>query len=392
VAGRARLTLDAPARGRPAALAPLVPLFGLDVLTAFTVGMVPPLLPLLATHWSLSPIAVGLVNTLYAIGRLGAAYPASRFRARHGTRAATFLGLAGLFVGSVACGLAPSFPLFLVARLLMGVGASIAFLAIFAELLDVAPASSRGRVSNAFEGMGIVSVAAGGLLAATVATAWGWRAVFVGAGLVLLGTAVAWPAMRPLAGRQPAAAWTAWRPDRMRALVPVFAACLALSTTWSGLWTIVPLLGAGRYGLPSTALAAALGAAHLAEVVGLAGISLVIDRVRREPVFLWGSVSVGIGGLIMAAGATTTLFVLGLVLVGGGFAVWMIPATVLADRAGTPLPPAYLAVYRIVMDAGMIAGPLLFGGLAEVGGDRVAVGAAGFVLASGAVALARRST
>src|SRR5439155_6191629 len=145
VAGRARLTLDAPTRGRPAALAPLVPLFGLDVLTAFTVGMVPPLLPLLATHWSLSPIAVGLVNTLYAIGRLGAAYPASRFRARHGTRAATFLGLAGLFVGSVACGLAPSFPLFLVARLLMGVGGSIAFLAIFAELLAVAPAGSRGR-------------------------------------------------------------------------------------------------------------------------------------------------------------------------------------------------------------------------------------------------------
>jgi hypothetical protein len=70
----------------------------------------------------------------------------------------------------------------------------------------------------------------------------------------------------------------------------------------------------------------------------------------------------------------------------------MIPATVLADRAGTPLPPAYLAVYRIVMDAGMIAGPLLFGGLAEAGGDRLAVGAAGFVLASGAVALARRST
>ena len=54
-----------------AVLRPLLPLFVVDVLTAFTVGMVPPLLPLLADEWQLSPLQVGLVNTLYALGRLG---------------------------------------------------------------------------------------------------------------------------------------------------------------------------------------------------------------------------------------------------------------------------------------------------------------------------------
>ncbi len=65
----------------------------------------------------------------------------------------------------------------------------------------------------------------------------------------------------------------------------------------------------------------------------------------------------------------------------------MVPALVLADRVGTPMPPGYFAVYRIAMDAGMIVGPLALGAVADLLGDRVAVGGAGFVLVAGAVAL-----
>jgi putative MFS transporter len=135
-----------------AAVRPLLPLFVIDVLTAFTVGMVPPILPLLADEWQLSPLQAGLVNTLYAVGRLATSYPASALRARYGTRAVVFLGLALLVLGLVACGLAPGFPAFLVARLLMGIGASAAFLAIFAELLETAPAAWRGRLTTASRG------------------------------------------------------------------------------------------------------------------------------------------------------------------------------------------------------------------------------------------------
>lgn len=376
---------------RLGALAPIVPLFAVDVLTAFTVGMVPPLLPLLAGHWSLSPVEAGLVNTAYAVGRLGASYPASCFRARRGTRAAIFAGVAGLVAGTVGCGLAPSFPAFLAARVVMGAGSSAAFLAVFAELLEATPAGWRGRVANAFEATAILSLAAGGVLAATLASVWGWRVVFVGSGPVLLLTLAVWPALGSTAGRQATAAGVAWRAGALRGLVPVFVASFALTATWAGLWTTVaPLLGAGEYGLGSTALGLALGAGYVAEVLGLIGLALVIDRVRREPVFLWGSLSVAAGAGIMAVGASPGLFVAGLVLVGGGFAVWMIPATVLVDRAGAPIPPGTLAAYRIVMDAGMIVGPLLLGGLAQAAGHRVGVGLAGLVLLAGAVVLARR--
>jgi len=371
---------------------PLLPLYGLDVLTAFTVGMVPPLLPLLAAGWDLSAAEAGLVNAVYAAGRLCGSYPASRLRARLGTRAAVFLGLALLILGAVGCGLAPGLPLFLAGRVLMGLGASCTFLAVFAELLELTPPPWRGRLTNVFEAVSILSLAIGGALAAAIAGRAGWRPVFVGAGPVLLVTVVFWPHLDPRAGRPPPAApaGAAPAPVAWRRLLPVHAASLSMSLTWAGLFsTLVPLMGSARYGLSSGALGLALGAGYLAELIGLLGVSLIVDRLPREPVFLAGAASVAVGGLFLAVGVHPGTFVLGLVLVGGGFAVWMIPATVLADRVGGPLSPAHLATYRIAMDTGMIAGPLVVGGLASVAGDRLAVGVAGFALVAGALALAR---
>jgi MFS family permease len=160
--------------------------------------------------------------------------------------------------------------------------------------------------------------------------------------------------------------------------------------TWSGLFaTLAPLLGAAEsgYGLSSGALGLALSAGYATELAGLLGVGLVIDRVRREPVFLGGGLAVALGGLVMAAGTHPAVFVVGLALVGGGFAVWMVPAIVLADRVGTPMPPGYFAVYRIAMDAGMILGPLTLGALADLIGARAAVGSAGLVLVAGGLAL-----
>jgi MFS family permease len=373
-----------------AVLRPLLPLFTIDILTAFTVGMVPPLLPLLADEWQLSPLQVGLVNTLYAVGRLGTSYPASALRGRCGTRAVVFLGLALLVAGVVACGLAPGFPAFLLARLVMGIGASAAFLAIFAELLAAAPAPWRGRLTNLFEGMAILSLAIGSTLGAWVAGLLSWRWVFVGAGPVLCLCVFAARAIAADAGRHaPAVATGAEHGLVHRRLVPVYVASLALSLTWSGLFaTMAPLLGHERYGLGAGPIGLALSAGYAAELAGLLGVGLVIDRIRREPVFYAGAASVALGGLVLAAGTHPAVFVLGLVLIGGGFAVWMVPAIVMADRVGTPIAPGYLAVYRIAMDSGMIVGPLAIGALADVAGARAAVGGAGFALVAGAVVLA----
>jgi MFS family permease len=201
-------------------------------------------------------------------------------------------------------------------------------------------------------------------------------------------------ALKPEAGRHAAEVAASARPNRRLdhgRLLPVYAASLSLSLTWSGLFaTMAPLLGHARYGLGAGPIGLALSAGYAAELAGLLGVGLVIDRIRREPVFCLGAGAVAAGGLVLAAGTHPAVFVLGLVLVGGGFAVWMVPAIVMADRVGTPMPPGYFAVYRIAMDTGMIIGPLALGAVADVAGARVAVGGAGFAMVAGAVILAAK--
>lgn len=362
---------------------------------AATVGMMPPLLPLIGESFTLSPLGIGLVNTVYSLGRLAGSYPAAHVRARWGTRRAAILGIGTIALGGVGCGLGPGYPAFLAGRLVMGVGASAIFVAIFAELLETAPPRWRGRFANAFEGVAIVALAVGGMLAASLAGVAGWRSVFAAAaGVMLLGLIpgrwIPWTAGRRPAARPGAPEGRSGAPS-VRSLAPVYVACFALAFTWAGLFvTLAPLLGHQRYGLDAGALGLAFAASYAAELSGLVGMALVIDRVRSEPLFLAGGIAVAVGGLLMALAARPAFFIVGLVLVGGGFSVWMVPATLLAARAGTPIPAWHLAAYRMALDAGTILGPMLVGAAAEVVGDRVTAGTAGLVTLAGAFALLRR--
>jgi hypothetical protein len=67
-----------------------------------------------------------------------------------------------------------------------------------------------------------------------------------------------------------------------------------------------------------------------------------------------------------------------------------VPATVLADRVGPAIPPGHLAAFRVVMDTGMILGPVVLGALAGLAGKRWAVGVAGLLLVGAAHLLGRR--
>jgi hypothetical protein len=211
---------------------------------------------------------------------------------------------------------------------------------------------------------------------------------------VLLGLGV-WRRIPRTAGRRRPTAGGAAReragPSALRTLAPVYAATFTLAFTWAGLFvTLGPLLGHELYGLQARALGLVFATAYGAELAGLLAIAVVLDRVRSEPFFLAGAAAVTTGGLLMGWGARPVVFAAGLVLIGAGFSVWMVPATVLAARAGTPIPAPYLAAYRIALDAGTIAGPLLVGAGAEVIGGRATAAVAGLVALAGGLALARR--
>jgi hypothetical protein len=174
-------------------------------------------------------------------------------------------------------------------------------------------------------------------------------------------------------------------------VVPVCAASFTLSFTWTGLFvTLGPLLGHAQYGLDARALGLLFALAYAAELAGLVAVAVIVDRTRGEPLFLAGGLAVAVGGLLMGFGGRSGVFAAGLVLAGAGFSVWMVPATVLTAGAGTPIPASYLAAYRIALDAGTIAGPIVVGVGAATVGDRVTAVTAGLAVLGGGLALAWR--
>ena len=223
----------------------------------------------------------------------------------------------------------------------MGIGASAAFLAIFAELLETAPGRAwRGRLTNLFEGMAILSLAIGSTLGRV-----GGGARSAGAGCSSARARCCSSACSLGAPSGPRRAATPPRleaPDRParrpahRRLVPVYIASLSLSLTWSGLFaTMAPLLGHARYGLAAGPIGLALER-RLRGGAGRAprGRARSSTGSAGSPCSSRGAVSVAAGGLVLAAGTHPAVFVLGLVLIGGGFAVWMVPAIVHGGPGG----------------------------------------------------------
>ena len=108
-------------------------------------------------------------------------------------RRRTFLGGVAVFlVGSLLCGVAPSVPFLVAARVLQGAGAAFLVPASVALLIAAYPPERRTQVVAQWGGIGALAVATGPSLGAAIVSAGGWRWAFfvnipVGAAILLLG-------------------------------------------------------------------------------------------------------------------------------------------------------------------------------------------------------------
>ncbi len=99
---------------------------------------------------------------------------------RIGARRALGGGLAGFTLASIACGLAPTMPLLIGARVLQGAAAAVllpASLALVRQSYD--DVARRARAIAIWTASGAVGIAAGPVVGGVLTTAWSWRGVFL---------------------------------------------------------------------------------------------------------------------------------------------------------------------------------------------------------------------
>jgi MFS family permease len=255
---------------------------------------------------------------------------------RLGRRRVVRTGYVAYGATCVLAALAPSIGLFIAAR--AGSGASNAFLTplVLAGLADITPGERLGRSIGTF---GAVQTAAyalaplcGGLLGAI-----DWRLAFLAPGAVAVALALVPP---PEAERLPGA-----EPARLRAVLTrrvgvLSAAAFAAYASVTSLGFLVALRAADEFGLGSSARGAVLAGFGVAGVLVGRPSGLLVDRVGRIAVTVWGALACALlVALIGAAQSAATLAALWIGAGAGSTVVWaglntLIVEAVPANRAG----------------------------------------------------------
>ena len=351
------------------------------------------LLPEIGRDLALRPGLVSLVTVAFGVGRLLTDVPAGRLADRVPPLRAFAASAVGLAAGSALLAFAHSLGQLLAAAGVLGVASATTNttgMAYFSQ----APRAVRGKSLATFAAALLGGQSFGPAAAGLVSAAAGWRAagavgaaIAAGVACACLLAARARPSLRAEANAgavQPAGTAR----GQLAALYLVsFAVFFALGAMPQ---TLLPLLGASRYGLSVGVVGVVLGVGGLCRLLGAALGGVVADRISRKAALVPALAAMGGGPLLLEAPGGAVVWIGAVVLLSIGSYGATVAATVLADLGGGRRVGRSLGVFRFAGDLGLVAGPLVAGWLydgfgpgASIAGVAAVMGAAAGVAAFG---------
>jgi MFS family permease len=326
-------------------------------------------IPVVQKHLGLSDGVLGIALFSIVGGAIAAMPLAGWAATTRGSRFATRLMALVFAVGVALPLLAPSFLLLLAGGFVLGFGMGGVDISMNAQAVSVERAYGRPIMSSlhAFYSLGglIGAVAGAGLLAMP----WDGSFNMAGAALLLLVTGIV--AGRPLLREDTGAASDGTKLTVAAILRPRLLAIGALS--------FFAFFAEGAVGdWSSLFLSRHTGATAAMAALGFAAFSVTMTLARflgdRVVVILGPRRALATGGLLAAAGMMIAILVpslwigvLGFALIGFGFANIVPILFSAAGRAGAT-PGAGIAVVTMIAYGGLLVGPPLIGGLAEIVG------------------------
>jgi predicted MFS family arabinose efflux permease len=291
-------------------------------------------------------------------------------------------------------GLAPSFPVLLVARMIMGVGAAMFILTTHFWIARLATPENRARLFSYHQMTGIIGISLGPALGGALA---GWLSWRYAVGLSLLTGLVTWlaaprlplpPAPAPAADAAPG---SRVEPVPVREIVGTGLCNLAFNFSFGGaLLTLVPLFAARTLNMGPAAIGSVLMLGTLQRFGSAIVGGMVATRYGTRPAVFVSLAGLGLGILAFIP-VTTPLGLLGAISLiswanlGGSFVIAMITGRTAESQWGT-----LLGMNRTFGDAGGMIAPVLAGfiidrfgfdaAFATMSATILAAGAAGYVL------------
>ncbi len=361
----------------------LVIVCGLIAASQMSWGVVVPVLPLYARSFGASGADLGLIVSLFVVGRLIVNIPAGRLAERFDARRLLLAAVGGVVVCSVVTGFATSLHQLFALRFVTGLAGGAAITIGQAFIAHTTTVHNRGRAMGTLQAFQLAGGAIGPSLGGVMASVFGLRAAFFSSGLIALGF-VAWGILRlessPTAsGRSPVEA--AAEPERKGFMLrdPSFLAVCVVAfavffARFGGQQFLVPIIAYDNVGLTAGELGLALGLVTTANIVLVSFAGRVADRIGRKRVIVPAMVLAGLAtvGYVWADSVVPLLVVLCFVGLLNTFS-GPTPAAYLADVAPPGRQGPAVGVFRTFGDLAGLIGPVLLGWLVEHHGTDAAV-------------------
>jgi MFS family permease len=357
-------------------------------------GIVAPIIPVFAQSFEVSNLAASSVISVFALMRFISAAPSGWLVNKIGERAVLWVGLSIVSISSALAGLAQSFDQLIVLRGIGGTGSAMFTVSSMSLLLRTVDAAHRGRAASTYQSGflfgGLAGPAVGGLVVAASIRA----PFFVYAATLAAAATTAYFALPKGLGHPNKDQSEVF--ENQDSALPLMAA-LKLRAYWTAL--VVNLSnGMTSFGLRSALIPlfvvsvlqkspATSSYGFLATSVVQASLLLPAGRMTdtrgRKPAMIIGTLALVVAMLCLVASETLTGFYASMIAMGVGAAyLGAAPSAVVGDivdgRKGGPV----VATYQMMSDLGIVAGPLLFGYLADSTGGFAWPFIAGLIVAS----------
>lgn len=362
-----RFPVPAPLRNDPG-LAAVLMLVGLIMGGN---SLVTPMLPIYGAEFGVGGTMIGLLITLFAVGRLVVNLPTALFSRRIGARNLIYAGAAVIAVGSVIGALARSYEMLLLARFVQGLGSGMYMTTANTLAVEFAKPSERGLVIAMYQGSVLTGVSIGPAIGGFTAAHFGYSGPFwLYAGVAVAAIAIGAVTFRgtppvdtdaapPKAGAPSSIGGLLMRPTFLILCLIYFSLFFSRAGTQNQL---MPLVANQEFGISLEVIGIALGCAAAVSVVAIPLIGKAIARFGSRPVNIVSCIGTGIGLLIMALATNILVFWAGLAIsaISNGFNGPAAGAAV-ADEVPRPLLAAAISFQRMSADIALITAPIVIG-------------------------------
>ncbi|KGA15337.1 hypothetical protein GM51_15150 [freshwater metagenome] len=357
-------------------------------------GIVAPIIPVFAQTFEVSNLAASSVISVFALMRFLSAAPSGWLVNQIGERTVLWIGLSIVSISSALAGLAQSFEQLIFLRGIGGTGSAMFTVSSMSLLLRTVDAAHRGRAASTYQSGflfgGLAGPAVGGLVVAASIRA----PFFVYAATLAAAATTAYFALPKGLGHPNKDQSESF--ENQNSAMPLMVA-LKLRAYWTAL--VVNLSN----GMTSFGLRSALIPLFVVSVLqkgpetssyGFLATSIVqaslllpagrmTDTRGRKPAMVIGTLALVVAMICLVASETLTGFYASMIAMGVGAAyLGAAPSAVVGDivdgRKGGPV----VATYQMMSDLGIVAGPLLFGYLADSTGGFAWPFIAGLIVAS----------